>query len=1155
MTAAILPPDERRRLEVLRDYGVMDTPAEEALNELTVLAARICEAPVALISLLDADRMWFKAKAGTEWTEKPREISFCGHALLGREIFIVPDATRDERFFDNPLVACDAGIVFYAGVPLVSPEDTALGALCVIDRVPRQLAPWQEQAIQVLARQVMTHLELRRSTRKHQESQRHLQIVTDNAQVGLVIVDRDGRYVFQNNAHAAIMGVPPQSLVGQRVINVMPEIYEWQVRPRLDRAFAGERMHYELVKPSKAGEIYHAVSLEPIIEDGEVPYVVGVVTDITESRRAEIAARRLAAIVEFSDDAIIGKDLNGIITSWNRGAEKVFGYRAAEMVGASIMRLIPEDRWGEETEILARIRLGQSLEHFETVRKRKDGCLIDVSVTASPIKNAEGEVIGVSKVARNITERKIADQQLRMLETCVSNLNDIVIVTEAGPLEWPGPRIVFVNEAFQRLTGYEAAEVIGKNPTMLDGEKSDHAVLEEIREALSRFEPIRREIINYGRDGREFWLDVDITPIFDATGKCTHFAAIERDITERRRSEESLKLFRALIDRSNDGFEVIDPATGRYLDVNETTCRRLGYTREEMQRMTIADVIDQDESSAFATNQMMRTRSEVARTIECRQRRKDGTIFPVEINAQYIPINQGYVVGVVRDITERQRAMEQIAEQAALLEKARDAIIVRDMEGIILYWNNGAENMYGWKREEVVGRSICGLLFNGAGGLQEVNTSLLAAGEWNGEVRQQTLNRGEIAVEVRRTLIRDERGNPKSVLSINTDVTEKKKIEAQFMRAQRMESIGTLAGGVAHDLNNILAPIMMSIDLLKGLCDDPRATEVLETIAVSAARGADIVRQVLSFARGVEGQRVEVQPAHLLKEIASIIKDTFPKDIQLRFLVPEQTWTVLGDVTQLQQILLNLCVNARDAMPNGGRLTVSAENNTMDQQYAATDAQVKAGRYVMISVTDSGTGIPAAIIDKIFEPFFTTKDVNKGTGLGLSMVMAIVKSHGGHINVLSEPGKGATFKVYVPAAECALLASEESKPVQLPRGNGETILVVDDEASIRDTTSATLKAYGYKVLTAADGAEAVVQYATHQLEVAAVLMDMMMPVMDGPATIHALLQMNPAVKIVASSGVSTGTEVAKATNAGIKRFLSKPYSAPTLLKTLRDILD
>ncbi len=445
---------------MLREYGVLDTPAEHALDELTALAAQICEAPTAMISLVDADRMWFMARAGMEWKEKPRDISFCGHAIHGRDIFIVRDAAMDERFFDNPLVTCEKGIAFYAGVPLVSPEDTVLGALCVIDRVPRQLAAWQIQAIKVLARQVMTHLELRRSLRKLQESQRQLEIVTENAQVGLVIVDRDYRYVYQNNTHAEIMGVPPQSLIGKLVSEATPDIFHSQIRPRLDRAFAGERLRYELVRPSKDGDIYHEVYIEPTKADGDVAYVVIVLTDITENKRSDAAARRLAAIVESSDDAIIGKDLCSIITSWNRGAEKVFGYTAAEIVGSSIMRLIPDDRWEEETEILARIRLGQSLEHFETVRKRKDGTLINVSVTASPIKNAEGKVTGVSKVARDITDRKAAEQELRMLNTCVANLNDIVVVTEADRLDEPGPRIVFANDAVHRVTGYKPAELI-----------------------------------------------------------------------------------------------------------------------------------------------------------------------------------------------------------------------------------------------------------------------------------------------------------------------------------------------------------------------------------------------------------------------------------------------------------------------------------------------------------------------------------------------------------------------------------------------------------------------------------------------------------------------------------------------------------------------
>jgi PAS domain S-box-containing protein len=1030
------PPDEKERLEALHRYAILDTDPEQSFDDIALLASRICGTPIALISLVDEHRQWFKSKVGMAESETSRDIAFCAHGILQPDVFVVEDAHVDERFASNPMVTGDKKIRFYAGAPLITSDGHALGMLCVKDQAPRELSKDQMDALRALSRQVVAQLELRRHMHELVASEERLRIVTDNARVGLVIVGQDRRYIYANNAYAEILGLPTPAIVGQRVPDVLAEIYEEQIGPRLDRAFAGERITYELHKPVAGGDCHYMVRYEPTRVNGAVTMVVVVITDITAHKQAGTAPLRLAAIVEFSEDAIIGKDLNSIITSWNRGAEKIFGYTASEMVGNSIMRLIPEDRGDEENQILGKIKCGESVEHFETLRQTKDGRLIDVSVTASPIRDATGKPIGVSKVARDITQRKRAEQQLTLLNTCVSNLNDIVLVTEADPLDEPGPRIVFVNEAFERITGYTSAETLGRSPRFLQGERTDRRVLSEIREALAQRKPIRREIINYGKDGTEYWLDMDIVPIFDTVGKCTHFAAVERDITERKQAEE------------------------------------------------------------------------------------------------------------------------QIAEQAAFLDKARDAILVRDLEGKILFWNNGAERMYGWTHQEAVGQNIGGLLYTDPKKFEELNGLTISQGEWHGELQHLTKDRRELTIEARWTLIRDNEGRPKSVLAINTDITEKKKIEAQFMRAQRMESIGTLAGGVAHDLNNILAPIMMSIDILKTLANDPQAMTILETIEVSAKRGADIVRQVLSFARGLEGQRIEVQPKHLFKDLENIIKDTFPKDIRLQFSIPNDIWTILGDPTQVHQILLNLCVNARDAMPNGGNLTIAVENCVLDEQYAAMNIQAKPGRYVNISVTDSGTGMPADLIDKIFEPFFTTKALNKGTGLGLSTVMAIVKSHDGIINVYSEPGKGTTFKVYLPAMETSLEArKEQSEAASLPRGNGETVLVVDDEASILTITSQTLQAFGYRVVTAIDGADALSVYVQHRNEIAVVLTDMMMPVLDGPATIHALMRINPAVKIIAASGLNANGGVAKASGAGIKHFLTKPYTAGTLLKTMRAILD
>jgi len=509
----------------------------------------------------------------------------------------------------------------------------------------------------------------------------------------------------------------------------------------------------------------------------------------------------------------------------------------------------------------------------------------------------------------------------------------------------------------------------------------------------------------------------------------------------------------------------------------------------------------------------------------------------------------------VLDLSESKRAEGQIAEQAALLDKAQDAILVRDMEGRVLFWNKGAERLYGWSREEAIGRHVCDLYYADPEKFEESNSLVTQQGELHAEFHHLTKDRRNVTVEGRWSLILDDEGRPKSVLKIDTDITERKNLENQFMRAQRMESIGTLASGVAHDLNNILAPIMMSIEILSNTSDDPEKKDLLETLRLSAQKGADIVRQVLSFARGVEGQRIEVQPKHLLKELESIVKSTFPKNIRMHFSLAEGTWTIRGDPTQVHQILLNLCVNARDAMPEGGSLVIAVENRVLDEHYAAMNIQAKPGHYIQISVTDSGTGIPKDVVERIFEPFFTTKELADGTGLGLSTAMAIVKSHEGYINVYSEPGKGTTFNVYLPSMEMSPEARrEQAEEDSLPRGNSEMVLVVDDEASILRIISETLKAFGYRVLTAADGAEAVATYAEHRHDIAVVLTDMSMPVMDGPATIRALMRINPTVKIIAASGLSANGDRARGAGTSVKHFLAKPYRTGLLLKVLRTIL-
>jgi PAS domain S-box-containing protein len=613
-----------------------------------------------------------------------------------------------------------------------------------------------------------------------------------------------------------------------------------------------------------------------------------------------------------------------------------------------------------------------------------------------------------------------------------------------------------------------------------------------------------------------------------------------------------------LFDLVNDAI-IAKTLDGIITQWNPAAERMFGYKADEIVGQSMKVLFPSDRIKEAEEILARANKGECIQSFETVRLRKDGRPLDVSVTVSPLKNETGKIIGsskILRDVTEFNRVKRRIEEQEALLDKTQDAILIFDLEGRILFWNKGAERIYGWSRLEATGRFIGEFIYPDSQKFREINALVLEKSEWSGELQHFSKDREELIVETRWSVLHDKDGAPKSVLAINTDVTEKRKIEIQFMRAQRMESLGILAGGIAHDLNNILTPIMLSIDMLKCLAVDPHTKSILETVEMSARRGSDIVQQVLSFARGMEGQRIVIQPKYLLKDIEHIINDTFPKDIRLQLILPHDTWTILGDPTQVQQILLNLCVNARDAMPNGGTMTISAENCLADEHYVAMNKQAKPGSYVAISVTDVGVGIPQEIIGQIFEPFFTTKEVGKGTGLGLSSVKAIVKSHDGFINVYSEPGRGTTFKVYLPAqAMTHDVPGEGTEEVVLPKGAGETILVIDDEASILSITGETLQAFGYKVMTATNGAEGVAIYAQEKDKIAVILTDLSMPVMDGRATIYALLKINPKAKIIAMSGMDEAESVAKASTAGIKHFISKPYTAATLLKTLRVLVE
>jgi PAS domain S-box-containing protein len=523
----------------------------------------------------------------------------------------------------------------------------------------------------------------------------------------------------------------------------------------------------------------------------------------------------------------------------------------------------------------------------------------------------------------------------------------------------------------------------------------------------------------------------------------------------------------------------------------------------------------------------------------------------------------------IRDVTidelahqESAATQRRLADQARLLDASRDAMVVRSLDHTIEYWNSAASTLYGWSVIEAYGRSARELLFDDKAAFDNATGALLRNGYWSGELEQRTHDGRTIIVESRWQLILDDHGAPSSVFAVSTDVTEERRTVDARLRTQRMESLGTLAGGIAHDLNNVLTPILMSIQLLQQREQDESARGLLSGMEGAVKRGADMINQVLSFARGVEGRRIHVSLADLLDGVAVFVRDTLPKNIGVTIDrvdvdddvdVDEHT---LGDPTQLMQVLINLVTNARDAMPNGGHLRIGATRVFVDDQYISATHEVTPGSYLSIEVEDDGDGMPPEVVAKVFEPFYTTKALGRGTGLGLSTSLAIVRSHGGFMQVYSEVGNGTKLQVALPVVPIGEADGDHpDRPEdQLPQGAGELILVIDDEPMILQVTAQTLTSYGYRVHTASNGRDAIDVAESAGEPIDLVLTDMMMPVMDGAATSAYFEDHYPQTPIVAMSGLSSYGTVSRTVGMGIARFLPKPFTTSQLLTAVHDTL-
>lgn len=596
--------------------------------------------------------------------------------------------------------------------------------------------------------------------------------------------------------------------------------------------------------------------------------------------------------------------------------------------------------------------------------------------------------------------------------------------------------------------------------------------------------------------------------------------------------------------------------TGRINYVNDKFCEISKYSREEL--------IGQDHrliNSGYHSKEFIRgiwstiASGKVWRG-ELRNRAKDGSFYWVDTTIVPFIDEEGkpfQYTAIRYEITERKLAEQRIYLQASLLDKAQDAIIVCDLSHQILYWNKGAERIYGWTVPEVLGLAISDVIRSADENQAGQPEPQFSDAEWYSELRQTTKSGETIIVVSRWTFVRNEPHRPDYILITNTDITEQRRSEEHLLRAQRLESIGTLAGGIAHDLNNILSPILMSVEMLQLNCTSPETARWLAMIRENSERGADLVKQVLTFARGMDGERIAVQVKHILKDLIAVLNETLPKSIRLRSDIDPNLRVITGDPTQIHQVLMNLCINARDAMPSGGTLKITAENVSADKNYAGLNSLPNPGSYVLVVIEDDGLGMSAEVLSRIFDPFFTTKEIGRGTGLGLSTALTIVTSHGGSIVARSEPGKGSRFSILLPSADAEVPAPDLEISSSYPRGHGELILVADDEIDIREITKATLEEFGYHVITATDGSDAVGIFAQHRAKISAVITDMAMPFLDGQGTIRAIKRLNPAIKVIAMSGLMNVVQTSELESLGANAFLTKPFTTERLLEVLEEI--
>ncbi len=1025
-------------------------------------------------------------------------------------------------------------------------------------------------------RQARLYQDLYRSEREQRQAQEQFRTTLYSIGDAVITTDTGGLMKQMNPVAELLTGWLEAEAKGKPLDEVFHIVNE-DSREELESPVQGVLREGQVVGLANHNLLISKDGVErPIADSGapirdETSAITGVVLvfrDQTEERRSrkalEESEERYRTLADHIYDWEFWIAPDGRLVYCSPSCERVTGYRAEEYVSDPdlLNRIVhPDDAaiWDQHGS-----RTSQCFDtcEFDYRIIPRNGEVVWIAHCCSPVYTGEGRYLGRRISHRDITKRKRAEAAL------VESEKKFRLLYEEAPVAYQSldeeGHLLQVNQTWLQLLRYTPDEVIGRIFADFLTPRSQ----ERFRETFAEFKRfgqvhgVELEIVCKDKSVIDVSIDGRISRA--GGGEFRHTHCVFQDITQRKKSEKALQeseqKYRATFNTASVGIDLVD-RQGRFVEVNNTTSEFLGYTAEEIRHLTIFDVTHPEDVSRSREMHEAMIRGEMeAYRLEKRYMRKDGSILWANVDVSAIRDADGQyraTVGVIRDITQRKKLEETHIRLAAAVEQAAETVEITDPEGTIVYVNPSFETTTGYSREEVVGNNPR-ILKSGHHDVEFYKRmwDTIANGKiWTGHFINKKKDGTLFEEDVSISPVKDDLGKTVNYVAVKRDVTSEVSLQRQLLQAQKMEAIGTLAGGIAHDFNNILQVVLGYSELLltgKSGKDPDHAD--LQKINHAACSGADLVRNLLTFSRKVEPKPVPMDLNNQIRNVEKLLHRTIPRMIDIRLELAEDLKRINADPGQIEQIIMNFAVNARDAMGEKGSLTIRTEDVVLDEEYCRMNAEARPGDHVMLSVSDTGHGMDRETLQHIFEPFYTTKELGRGTGLGLAMVYGIVKQHDGHLTCYSEVGKGTTFRVYLPA----ILSEPEDvaeSVVETPAFGTETLLLVDDEEFVRDLGARILSRVGYKVLTATNGKEALDLFQREHTQISLVILDLIMPEMGGKECLRELRKIDPNVKVLIASGLSADSSLTESSGLGARGFVSKPFKMKELLRQVRKVLD